>query len=164
MKVNSLDDLADNARERLIVSLSHTMATTRSRCDFLPAMDFFRLLQEIFWASLSRDEARLCRFRVAYSPELCDSNVTVVFEPISFERNTLRRLAHVAFAAESEIAVTSLRNQLQIVGLCKSFDDSFAISRSTPKRLSATFPKPEPQSASSSFRSDAMPRIALRIA
>jgi len=79
------------------------------------------LLEEVLWASVSRDEGRECRFTVAYYPELkaVHGDMAIALEPEPFDRDSLRRLAAVAFAADAAIAVCLIDAGLRIVGLCK---------------------------------------------
>src|SRR5262249_1409634 len=80
-----------------------------------------RLLEEVFWASMFRDEGRQCRFTVAYYPklEVAQGDMAIALEPQILDRNSLRRLSAVALAADTEIAVCHVAGEFRIIGLCK---------------------------------------------
>jgi hypothetical protein len=119
MKINSLAEFTEHARKRF-----ERLALAYDGDDAFPAPlppgnSLYDLIVESFWASLSRDEKRPCQFKIAYSPQLSEKNVTIPFEARGLERDNLRRLAPVALAAQAEVAVSLIGEELKIIGLCK---------------------------------------------
>jgi hypothetical protein len=122
MKVESIAEVVKYALERFDAFARAHRGDDTFPVRLPPGDGFQSLLQEAFWTSIARDEARPCRFTVAYYaatlPALT-SELAVALDPRPFARDRLRRLASVAFAADAKIAVASVDGHLCIVGLSK---------------------------------------------
>lgn len=128
MKIGSLAEVADQARmrfDRLAVAYQSDDAFP---APLPPGNGLRTLMEEAFWTSLSQDEGKPCRFTIAYFRDPGDAGITIALDRKPFERQTLRRLAGVAFGADAEIVVSSVGNELCVIGLHKYLREALDLS------------------------------------
>lgn len=137
MRVGDLSEVAHHVAQRL-ARLQAGFSDREVIPALLPLDRQFRvLIEEAFWASISTDEGRACRFTLAYygrGPTPSNDDVAVCLARKPYSRSVLRRLAAVAHAADAEIAVELFDDGLRIVGLCKRLRPSTDSRSSTAPR------------------------------